>query len=634
MTPWFLSCARYRLQAWRLPSILALVALAFSAGAWAQGIESIVAPGKLIQGHVKWEDDCKQCHVKFDRAAQNGLCMDCHKEVRADVRNKTGFHGKNKPQDCHDCHTEHKGRDARIVVLDPKQFDHALTNYALLGKHQKAECVKCHVAGKKYRSAAHQCSACHKKDDVHKGDLGAKCESCHKESSWKEAKFDHDTARFALTGKHVDVKCAECHKNTAYRETPRSCFGCHQKIDEQKGHKGQFGEKCDTCHGTKLWKSLHFNHDTDTKYALRGKHSSTKCTDCHTGKLYLAVKLSRECDTCHSKDDKHKESLGKDCASCHNEKNWKESPKFDHAASKFPLLGKHIKTECKECHKSAMFKEAPSDCLTCHKKDDKHKGTLGENCALCHSEKAWKDTQGRFAHDKTKFVLRNAHAKATVKCEACHKDLSSFRKTPIECFSCHQKDDKHEGQQGKSCEKCHTDRDWKVPGFDHGLTRFPLLGKHVPVACAKCHTTARFKDAKTACVACHAKDDKHKKGLGPDCGQCHNARTWKDWKFDHDRLTKFILDGKHKTTACGLCHIRPTESQVAATSSECFSCHAKDDVHQAGFGRRCQQCHLTSSFKSLKQKSPAQDGSTGSAQPALQERIAVRPSPLFPRSPS
>ena len=361
MTPWFLSCARYRLQAWRLPSILALVALAFSAGAWAQGIESIVAPGKLIQGHVKWEDDCKQCHVKFDRAAQNGLCMDCHKEVRADVRNKTGFHGKNKPQDCHDCHTEHKGRDARIVVLDPKQFDHALTNYALLGKHQKAECVKCHVAGKKYRSAAHQCSACHKKDDVHKGDLGAKCESCHKESSWKEAKFDHDTARFALTGKHVDVKCAECHKNTAYRETPRSCFGCHQKIDEQKGHKGQFGEKCDTCHGTKLWKSLHFNHDTDTKYALRGKHSSTKCTDCHTGKLYLAVKLSRECDTCHSKDDKHKESLGKDCASCHNEKNWKESPKFDHAASKFPLLGKHIKTECKECHKSAMFKEAPSD---------------------------------------------------------------------------------------------------------------------------------------------------------------------------------------------------------------------------------------------------------------------------------
>ncbi len=606
MTPWFLSCARYRLQAWRLPSILALVALAFSAGAWAQGIESIVAPGKLIQGHVKWEDDCKQCHVKFDRAAQNGLCMDCHKEVRADVRNKTGFHGKNKPQDCHDCHTEHKGRDARIVVLDPKQFDHALTNYALLGKHQKAECVKCHVAGKKYRSAAHQCSACHKKDDVHKGDLGAKCESCHKESSWKEAKFDHDTARFALTGKHVDVKCAECHKNTAYRETPRSCFGCHQKIDEQKGHKGQFGEKCDTCHGTKLWKSLHFNHDTDTKYALRGKHSSTKCTDCHTGKLYLAVKLSRECDTCHSKDDKHKESLGKDCASCHNEKNWKESPKFDHAASKFPLLGKHIKTECKECHKSAMFKEAPSDCLTCHKKDDKHKGTLGENCALCHSEKAWKDTQGRFAHDKTKFVLRNAHAKATVKCEACHKDLSSFRKTPIECFSCHQKDDKHEGQQGKSCEKCHTDRDWKVPGFDHGLTRFPLLGKHVPVACAKCHTTARFKDAKTACVACHAKDDKHKKGLGPDCGQCHNARTWKDWKFDHDRLTKFILDGKHKTTACGLCHIRPTESQVAATSSECFSCHAKDDVHQAGFGRRCQQCHLTSSFKSLKQKSPAQ----------------------------
>ncbi len=634
LTPWLSSFTGCLFWIWRSRLILALGILAGSASAWSQGIESIVAPGKLIQGHVKWEGDCKQCHVKFDRQAQNGLCMDCHKEVGADVRNKTGFHGKNKPQDCRECHTEHKGRDAKIVVLDQQQFDHTHTNYPLLGKHQKADCVKCHVAAKKYRTAAHQCIACHKKDDVHKGELGVKCENCHKESSWKEAKFDHDTARFPLTGKHVEVKCAECHKNTNYRETPRTCFGCHQKIDEQKGHKGQFGEKCDTCHGSKLWKTLHFNHDTDTKYALHGKHITIKCVECHTGKLYLPVKLSRECYACHKKDDKHKESLGKDCASCHTEKNWKESPKFDHATSKFPLLGKHVKTECKECHKSAMFKEAPKDCFVCHQKDDKHKGNLGEKCAECHSEKEWKDTQARFSHDKTKFVLRNAHAKATVKCDACHKELSSFRKTPKECFNCHQKDDKHEGQEGKQCEKCHTDRDWKVPQFDHGLTRFPLLGKHGPLACAKCHTSPRFKDAKTTCVACHAKDDKHKKGLGPDCGQCHNARDWKDWKFDHDNRTKFVLDGKHKTTACGLCHIRATESQVFATSSDCYSCHVKDDVHQAGFGHRCQLCHVTSSFKTLKQKAVNPGGRVSFSPPGLQEGISVRLSQPNPRSPS
>ncbi len=621
------------LRAWRVGLTLAIgmAALLLGVGAKSQGIESVVAPGKLIQGHVKWEDDCKQCHVKFDRKGQDRLCMDCHKEIGADVRASSGFHGKKvQQQACRVCHTEHKGREGRIVVLDQKQFDHTLTNYALQGKHQKAECVKCHLAGKKFRAAAHECNGCHKKDDVHKGELGTKCESCHKESSWKEAKFDHDTARFPLTGKHPDVKCAECHKNTNYRETPRNCFGCHQKIDDQKGHKGQFGEKCESCHGTKLWKGSTFNHDADTKYLLRGKHGTAKCVSCHTGKLYAVVKLGKECYACHQKDDKHKDSLGKNCGNCHTEKNWKESPKFDHATSIFPLLGKHAKTECKECHKGPMFKEAPKDCLGCHKKDDKHNSTLGEKCADCHTEIQWKTTDGRFNHDRTKFVLRNAHARTGVKCVACHKDLSSFRKTPLDCLNCHKKDDKHEGQEGPQCEKCHSDRDWKVPQFDHGLTRFPLLGKHVPVKCEKCHASTRFKDAKVACVACHVKDDKHKKTLGPDCAQCHNARSWKDWSYDHDLRTKFVLDGKHKSTACARCHTTPTE-QRAQVSAQCISCHSRDDVHEGSFGRQCQQCHLASAFKTLKQKTGRQDGTAGSRSIVVPMENSIRLSELIPR---
>ncbi len=556
--------------------------------------------------------------------------MDCHKEVAADFRGKTGFHGKSQPQACRTCHTEHKGRDGRIVSLDQKQFDHALSDFSLRGKHQKTECAKCHIAGKKYRSAAHDCDGCHKKDDVHKGALGAKCESCHSEGNWKEAKFDHDTSRFPLTGKHADVKCAECHKSNKYREAPRTCVGCHRKDDDQKGHKSQFGEKCESCHTTRLWKSSTFNHEADAKYALRGKHGSTKCVSCHTGKLYQAVKLSQECFACHRKDDKHNESLGKNCGACHTEKNWKDSPKFDHAKSTFPLLGKHAKTECKECHKSAMFKEAPSECIACHRKDDKHKANLGEKCGECHVEKDWKTTEGRFSHDRTKFLLRNAHARSTVKCEACHKDLSQFRQTPRDCLNCHGKDDKHEGQQGKQCEKCHNDRDWKVPQFDHGLTRFPLLGKHAPLACAKCHVNQRFKDAKLSCVGCHIKDDKHKKTLGPDCGQCHNARSWKDWNFDHDKRTKFVLDGKHKGKACTLCHKTPTDER-ALVSMQCVNCHGREDVHEGGFGRQCQQCHVTSSFKTLKQKTGRQESIAGGRSTSVVVENWVRLSELLPR---
>ena len=285
------------------------------------------------------------------------------------MRAKTGFHGRLKPQACSGCHTDHKGREARIVSLDTKKFDHAQTDFLLRGKHQPLECEKCHLNGKKYSEAATQCNACHRKDDIHKGSLGVKCADCHNEVNWKEARFDHATTRFALGGKHADVKCVACHKDKAanYKETPRTCIGCHRKEDDSaKGHKGLFGEKCETCHGVSLWKTTTFNHDSDTKYALRGKHRTAVCSTCHTGNVYR-VKLSQDCLACHAKDDKHKESLGKDCASCHNERSWKEPAKFDHDKSSFPLLGKHAKVECKSCHKSAMFKEAPKDCYTCHK---------------------------------------------------------------------------------------------------------------------------------------------------------------------------------------------------------------------------------------------------------------------------
>jgi hypothetical protein len=600
LTPWL-----SRAQHWLRTALWSLL-LACSAGAWAQGIESVLRPGDLIAGHAKWEEDCGKCHIKFDRAAQDGQCMDCHKEVGQDMRERTGFHGRQKPQQCRECHTDHKGRSARIIELDTKNFDHTQTDYALHGKHVKVECAKCHEPKKKYRQAPVDCNACHRKDDVHKGSLGPKCADCHTESDWKEAKFDHDKTRFALRDKHADAKCTDCHKKGAeYKEAPRACIGCHRKEDEgPKGHKGLYGERCDSCHGAKAWKPSIFNHDTDTKYALRGKHRATKCAECHTGHLYKD-KIGNACIDCHKKDDDgakgHKGSLGRDCAACHVESGWKDKGRFDHDKTQFPLLGKHVTTKCTDCHKSTNYKEAPKDCYSCHKKDDKHEATLGTKCETCHNEREWKNVT-RFDHDKTRFKLRNAHAMKKVECKSCHIDLKHYRDTPMECYACHKKDDKHEGQQGRKCESCHGDRDWKTTTFDHGLTRFPLLGKHVKVECKECHKSPRFKDAKIACVACHLKDDTHKKTLGPACEQCHNARTWKAWDFDHDKRTKYVLDGKHKGVACKACHVQPMEDKVTA-STRCIACHAKNDVHDGSYGRQCEVCHVTSSFRTIRSRS-------------------------------
>jgi hypothetical protein len=579
-----------------------LIVCTFAAGARAQGIESILAPGKLVQGHAKWENDCSQCHVKFDRKAQDGLCMSCHKEVAADMRARTGYHGRLKPQACNTCHTDHKGRGAQIVLLDKKQFDHNQTDYVLRNKHQKVECDKCHVAGKKYREAPQECNACHRKDDVHKGSLGSKCADCHSDASWKEtARFDHEKTRFSLTGKHVDVKCSGCHKTSDYKDTPRTCIGCHRKDDDQKGHKGQFGEKCESCHGTKAWKPSTFNHDVDTKYVLRGKHRTASCTDCHKGNLYR-VKLSADCYACHKADDKHKESLGRDCGSCHSERSWKEPAKFNHDQTSFPLLGKHVQADCKDCHKSAMFKEAPKDCYSCHKKDDKHEGTLDKGCADCHTERDWKTTTGRFNHDLTKFRLRNAHADSKLKCSGCHADLKSYRKTPIDCYACHKKDDKHEDQQGKQCEQCHSDRSWRIDKFDHNLSRFPLTGRHIAVVCKDCHKSTLFKEAPRDCYACHTKDDKHKLKFGERCGACHNTRAWPIWEFDHDKRTKYRLDGAHKKAKCESCHKQeaPKGKDSAPVGTSCIACHRTDDAHDGQFGMRCETCHSVEGWKKIR----------------------------------
>ena len=580
-----------------------------------QGIESILSPGKLIQGHIKVDDDCAACHVKFDRNAQDGLCNACHKDVGADVRNRAGYHGRIKPQYCRSCHTDHKGREAKIVEFDPKQFDHALSDFALRGAHLKTECNKCHVAGRKYREAAVDCLSCHRKEDVHKGSLGAKCADCHTEVNWKETKIDHDKTRFPLTGKHVDTKCADCHKNDRYKETPRTCVACHRKDDDGKrGHKGQFGEKCESCHGTKAWKPSTFNHDTETRYALRGKHRTTGCADCHTGHLFKD-KVSSDCYACHKKDDKHKESLGRDCGSCHSERGWKEQIKFDHDKTSFPLLGEHAKIECKACHKSAVYKEAPKECIGCHRKDDKHERTLGDKCGDCHIERDWKTTQGRFNHDRTKFKLRNAHAETKLKCNACHKDLRSYRNTPLDCYSCHKKDDKHEGQQGKACEQCHSDASWKVATFDHARTRYPLTGRHLMVPCKSCHLTPRYRDAPRDCFGCHKKDDKHKLKFGERCESCHNTRAWPVWDYDHDKRANYKLDGAHRKVACETCHQReaPKGRDAAPVGNTCVACHRRDDVHDGQFGVRCEQCHAVSDWKQITNRRQGSLDSPGDA---------------------
>ena len=308
---------------------------------------------------------------------------------------------------------------------------------------------------------------------MHKGSLGPKCADCHTENDWKEAKFDHDKTRFALKGKHVDTKCVDCHKKGAdYKDAPRTCIGCHKKDDDgSKGHKGLYGEKCDSCHGAKAWKPSTFNHDTDTKYALRGKHRTTKCADCHTGHLYKDKRrhgLHRLPQEGRRRARATRAAWAATAPPATSRAAGRKRASSTTTRPSSRCSASTVDAKCADCHKSTNYKEAPKDCFGCHKKDDKHEATLGTKCEACHVERDWKTTQHalRPRQDAVSSCAMRTPPRRS-QCKDCHIDLKHYRDTPMDCYACHKKDDKHEGQQGTKCDTCHSDRDWKV---DHAST--------------------------------------------------------------------------------------------------------------------------------------------------------------------
>ena len=574
-----------------------LALLLFATPVLAQSvIERLITPGPLASAHAKLESKCDSCHSTFRREAQNAKCTACHKGIGADIASRQGYHGKSAParsQPCKTCHSEHKGRGYPLVRLDRASFDHAFTDFPLAGGHKTVSCSGCHGSGNHFRGAATTCAGCHKASDPHHGKLGSNCQACHSVAGWKQvASFDHSKTGFALSGAHRQVGCLSCHTGQRWAGTPTTCNACHASDDV---HHGSRGTNCAGCHTTTAWRAVTFDHSS-TGFPLIGAHAAAACTDCH-GPRNTIAKPSVSCNSCHAKDDVHHGQVGTQCAQCHNPRAWQQV-QFDHnRLTKFPLLGGHRSASCAACHqpKLALLKPATT-CISCHAADDKHKGGNGTDCERCHTTDSWKAVT--FNHDKmTRFPLDGKHALA--KCEACHVKPADQAKLPVECGSCHAKDDVHAGKLGADCARCHDTTGWKDKvRFDHDLTRFPLLGKHAQVQCQDCHADRSFAAKGITCADCHA-DDHHKGALGTpsQCRDCHNAVDWKAWSFNHDTATRFTLTGAHKGLICAACHSKP--ENPAKLGTRCVDCHRRDDIHHGDFGEECERCHVTDDFSRI-----------------------------------
>ena len=510
-----------------LTGLVAMLALLTGFPGAAQTIESLVMPGDVVLDHADIESECSSCHLPFRRSAQRALCLDCHELVAIDIELHLGYHGKSEEasaDECASCHTDHEGRNADIVGLNEAEFDHAFTDFELLGHHTEAECVDCHAPSEKHRDVSDDCSFCHAEDKPHEQNPAELCTDCHNESEWVDVHFNHDSTDYELIGKHAETACVDCHEVKSFEGTPDNCFGCHAEDDE---HNGRSGEKCENCHNPTSWDDSSFDHARDTEFPLEGHHATLTCDDCHTDDPFND-EMDMACVSCHLEDDEHEGHNGTDCGTCHSNESWTDSI-FDHGRdTEFTLNGSHADTACVDCHVEPIFEITPgTTCSSCHLEDDVHEGTQGDRCADCHDETLWEDAP-HFDHDLTQFPLLGEHG--NVECTDCH-ETQVFVDADEDCVACHFEDDNHDGRFADSCNSCHNPVAWDLWLFDHNTqTDFLLEGGHVDVACADCHRSslASMQKIGASCVDCHRFDDIHDGEFGPDCGRCHSDTSFKE----------------------------------------------------------------------------------------------------------
>ena len=483
---------------------LALVA-ALLLGASAPLAAQLFSPGKLARPHADLEGlrNCTQCHELHQRGTSNTRCLDCHRTLATRISAGTGLHATFGARNCAACHRDHLGLDHPLISLDTARFDHDTTGFTLGGSHQDLGCRDCHTPakiaaadvrafegrhgalGRTYLGLPVTCEGCHRADSPHGAQFARRtCDACHGEDDWKGAeRFDHDRARFRLTGKHLDLACGACHTSTTrppaeprirYTGIPSaSCSACHSDP-----HRGAMTGACATCHSTTGWHDVagagldgRFDH-TRTRYPLTGAHATAACATCHDPRAPrpAAIRIT-----------------------------WA-------AGSERATFGRPTYGTCLACHV------------------DRHRGVFatspgGAGCDNCHGNERWVPATYDLARHNAagaRFALTGAHL--TVPCAGCHTPADSasgpvFRVTHTACAACHARDDPHHGQfAGRACEGCHVTAAFAQVTFDHARTRYPLDGAHARVSCASCHrletaadgsTFRRYTPLGTACRDCH-----------------------------------------------------------------------------------------------------------------------------------
>jgi Cytochrome c7 and related cytochrome c/Class III cytochrome C family len=217
----------------------------------------------------------------------------------------------------------------------------------------------------------------------------------------------------------------------------------------------------------------------------------------------------------------------------------------------------------------------------------------------------------------------SSHAALEGRCDACHAAIWSGQTMGDRCLACHvtvgQQAATGTGLHGRldataaTCLRCHTEHRGATASstlagpeiFPHDGIGFALTAHQQPavavtVGCRQCHPASPTGYTSTTCIGCHQRLDgalmaEHVDQYGDVCLNCHDGKDTYGKAFAH---TSYPLVGKHESATCASCHARSTTlAALRSTSTECATCHVKDDIHQGRLGPSCGSCHTPAGWE-------------------------------------
>ena len=254
----------------------AVVIVAFAAGMFLSGHETIFMNEKLAQAHASLEGNCNSCHQPWSGVVAD-RCIACHAPALLG-KNHAGV-----DQACTTCHREHRGRHEDLKKVEIDQCLACHRDVLAEGRHPPEtaqQCLFCHgqhTANTFARTVASDLIMSHKTHVQDPGLVKAPCGLCHRL-----------TPEPALVQYPLEPVCKDCHFGYIHDKTKdiraKECILCHN-ADQRVilTHAAGFA-------------TLRFSH---------ADHGAFACQECHA-EMDMMVNLAeitmpdvQSCKKCH-----------------------------------------------------------------------------------------------------------------------------------------------------------------------------------------------------------------------------------------------------------------------------------------------------------------------------------------------